>query len=450
MSQYDEVKQAKTFHREALLGKPNVIGVGVGYRVDRGRTTDELSVVVMVRQKLPPAALDERSMVPQEVAGVRTDVVQVGDVRALDFLSRSLYARGVHANGLRANSLSVSGAHTERSRPAPGGISLGHYKITAGTLGGVVYDRKTGDRLILSNNHVLANCNNAYPGDPILQPGPADGGDLEDDLIARLERFHPIRYTSEPATCDLAQAYASLGNRLAALLGSSHHLQVVRRLTNAANLVDAAVARPLDDSLITDESLEIGKVNGALPAALGVEVCKSGRTTALTTGVISVLDATITIGYGADRAATFEDQIVTTPMSQGGDSGSFLVTQDAHQAVGLLFAGSSQATIHNPIQTVCEYLDIDIAASTVGKRLDMARAQAVKGAYQAMLMSKANVVGVGVGLRHRGGKRTGEVGLVVMVQRKVPRSLLAPEDILPSEIEGVPVDVKEVGELKAY
>ena len=64
-------------------------------------------------------------------------------------------------------------------------------------------------------------------------------------------------------------------------------------------------------------------------------------------------------------------------------------------------------------------------------------------------MSKANVVGVGVGLRRRAGALTDDVALVVMVSRKVPNAQLAPEDIVPREIDGVPVDVQEVGEIGA-
>jgi hypothetical protein len=77
------------------------------------------------------------------------------------------------------------------------------------------------------------------------------------------------------------------------------------------------------------------------------------------------------------------------------------------------------------------------------------KAQAVKRAHESELMSKANVVGVGVGLLRRGGVRTDTVGLVVMVRQKLPRSQLAPDDVIPHEIEDVPVDVQEVGEIKA-
>ncbi len=80
---------------------------------------------------------------------------------------------------------------------------------------------------------------------------------------------------------------------------------------------------------------------------------------------------------------------------------------------------------------------------------DQARVQAVKRAHAPSLMKKANVVGVGVGLRERGGVRTGEVALVVMVRRKVPLADLAPEDVIPSTLDGVPVDVQVAGTLSA-
>lgn len=75
--------------------------------------------------------------------------------------------------------------------------------------------------------------------------------------------------------------------------------------------------------------------------------------------------------------------------------------------------------------------------------------QAVKNAHEKDLMGKANVVGVGIGLRQQGGERTNEMALVVMVRRKVPRSQLSPDDVIPNEIEGVPVDVQKVGTIKA-
>ena len=70
---------------------------------------------------------------------------------------------------------------TKYIRPAPGGVSIGHKDITAGTLGMLVQDKETGEILILSNNHILANSNDAKIGDRIMQPGPHDLENGDDD-----------------------------------------------------------------------------------------------------------------------------------------------------------------------------------------------------------------------------------------------------------------------------
>ncbi|MGD1992293.1 MAG: hypothetical protein PVI59_03785 [Anaerolineae bacterium] len=80
----------------------------------------------------------------------------------------------------------------------------------------------------------------------------------------------------------------------------------------------------------------------------------------------------------------------------------------------------------------------------------LARVRSVKAAHEKQLMRKANVVGVGVGLRHCGGRLTDEPVVVVSVTHKVPRAALNPEDIIPSELEGVPVDVQEIGHVRAH
>lgn len=77
------------------------------------------------------------------------------------------------------------------------------------------------------------------------------------------------------------------------------------------------------------------------------------------------------------------------------------------------------------------------------------RAKEVKQAYEQRILTKANVIGLGVGLARRGGQQLQEVGLIVFVTHKLPRSMLAEEDLIPGEIEGVPVDVQAVGEVKA-
>jgi len=335
MSAEGDVLKIKELYKDTLLAKPNVVGVGTGYKKTAGKDTTELCVIALVSRKKPLTALPAEARVPGELDGVVTDVVEIGFPRALQ-------------------------ARTDKWRPAPGGVSIGHYQITAGTLGCIVRDQTTKQRLILSNNHVLANVNSAQLGDAILQQGAIDGGDVNTCTIAHLERYAPINFGTEPANCNIAKGVASVLNNLAGLLGSSHRLAPVKQDVQATNVVDAAAARPVDDSLVLDEILEIGVVSGVMPATFGMTVRKSGRTTGLTTGSVSVLNATISVDYYDGRSARFEDQIIATPMSQGGDSGSLVVAGDSLVAIGLLFAGSDQSTIFNPIQSVLDTLKVTL------------------------------------------------------------------------------------------
>jgi hypothetical protein len=305
-----------------LFNLPNVIGHG---QIEGRRCA-------LVTRKVPLAALSKQEMIPDEFA-----VIEIGYVRALQ-------------------------DPKDRHRPAPGGVSIGHYKITAGTLGCVVRDADTDERLILSNWHVLAGSEDAEFGDPIYQPGAADGGTNEDN-IAYLLRFQPIDFGQSAPTCPIAGNVARLANLSARVVGSQHRLEVARVNPQAVNLIDAAVARPINDEDVSDEILNIGKVVGATGVLLGEEVQKSGRTTGHTKGNVIVVDATISVSYGPSGSATFEDQIIAGPMSAGGDSGSLgiVIIDGIVYAFGLLFAGSegpNGVTIYNPIHHVLNMLNV--------------------------------------------------------------------------------------------
>lgn len=331
----EEAKTAKDQYKQELMGKPNVVGVGVGYKIVAGQQTDVPCVIVFVTQKVAAESLSRKQLVPEEVAKVPTDVVESGEIFAHQ-------------------------SRTGKFRPAPGGVSIGHRQITAGTLGAVVRDRNSGDRLILSNNHVLTNSNSASPGDIILQPGSADGGTVANDAIGSLLRYQPIQFDAEPGPpgdCSRANAFAGFGNRLARALNSEHRVYSYRT-QQAVNLVDAAVARPFNDIDIVERVLDIGEISGPKEAVVGMPVRKSGRTSGLTNGSIMALNTMVTVNYGGNRNAVFDQQIVSGPMSQPGDSGSLLVDGDSHRAVGLLFAGSQQTTIYNPIKLILDLLEL--------------------------------------------------------------------------------------------
>ena len=336
MIDLNEIRLTKVRHTAELMKKTNVVGVAIGYKEKGGKKTGTPNLVVMVRKKVPISELRQQDVVPSEVDRIGTDVKDVGEIRALNQ------------------------APTDKWRPAPGGVSIGHYAITAGTLGAVVKDAGNNEKLILSNNHVLANSNEAEIGDAILQPGPYDGGTLQEDVIANLLRFVPIKYTVEIPNCPISTTVAGAANLFARALGSKHRLMAVRQQLET-NLVDAALARPVEPDMVSDEILSIGQITGSKDPELGLAVRKSGRTTGFTTGTIELLDATVSVSYGDGKVAVFEGQIVTSAMSQGGDSGSLLVDANENLAVGLLFAGSDQTTIHNPISAVISALNISFA-----------------------------------------------------------------------------------------
>lgn len=308
----------------------NVVGLGMGVKWKKCQPTGEPALIVFVTQKLEKEHVRSGDMVPSKLGDMQTDVLTTGFP----------FAGGCEPLGADVQTLSG------RVRPARGGFSTGHYQITAGTIGTCVYDMLPGGTVsppvngigtpskfyILSNNHVLANSNGASLGDPILQPGPYDGGMNPADRIAMLSRYIPI--TFEPP--------------------------VPRILHN--NLVDAAVAEgnfsDLDRCIYWS-----GCVRGWRRKAdvqVGTLVQKTGRTTNFTTGRITAINATIDVGYGGGRVARFKDQIVTTNMSAGGDSGSLVTTLD-EVAVGLLFAGSTTATILNQIENVRTLLKVEVA-----------------------------------------------------------------------------------------
>jgi hypothetical protein len=287
-------------------------------------------VVVSVAKRVPEAELAPGDLVPQTLEGIATDVRETGVIRALQ-------------------------DHTSKWRPAPGGVSCGHVDITAGTLGCLV--SKGGQVYILSNNHVLANSNEGQAGDPILQPGPHDGGTMEDQ-IATLEDFVPINFGTGIPTCPTAIGTASFLNWVARLLGSRHRLLAFQE-NPETNLVDAAIARPLSADLVKKEILEIGEPQGTAEGTLGLKIRKSGRTTGLTSGEITQVDVTAQVSYGGVKIATFTDQLMAGAMSSGGDSGSAVLDESGH-VVGLLFAGSDSTTVINRIQNVMEALDVSI------------------------------------------------------------------------------------------
>lgn len=262
-----------------------------------------------------------------------------------DAVAHAVAAFGVDAAALGSDECQVRAVHTGpidllahrfRMRPAPSGVSVAHSNVTAGTLGALARGTaapRDGRLLVLSNNHVLAATNAGAEADPILQPGPYDGGTLPRDQIGLLERFVTIDF-ARPNRVDAATAW-----------------------------VDPAAVRP--ELVYLSAGAPRFFRHSARPrvASVGMQVGKSGRTTQLTAGFVSAVGVTIRVSMGSGRIATFVDQIAIRgsrgDFSRGGDSGSLVWTWDAvRDPVGLLFAGGGGTTFANPIDTVLSTLGI--------------------------------------------------------------------------------------------
>jgi len=249
-------------YREQLLKIKGVTGVG----------STGGKIIVYVEEITP----EVRAFIPRTLEGVEVVVKRIGRVGILE-------------------------RTTGRWRPVPAGVSIGHPKVTAGTLG--CWCRRKGEVVGLSNNHVIAvrwgEAMVGERGDPVLQPGVYDGGKME-DKIGELEAWEEVR-------------------------------------EDKVNTVDAAVFVPTEK--IRREVLEIGVPVESVEPRAGMSVRKFGRTSELTFGKIEAVDVSIMVeGYGEvrfDRCFT-----VGQPFVYPGDSGSVVFSTDRNSPVGLAFAGS--------------------------------------------------------------------------------------------------------------
>jgi hypothetical protein len=316
--------RARLALREAIryhLFDPNVGLVDFGHPEHDGQIAwNELAIRIHVQKKLSEpmleaaSALGLTSPIPPFIGGFPTDVPE-GVYRP-------------HTTGWggwwspRAPNL-----HQSLNNPMHGGISISdEFHNAAGTLGAKVIDRATGAAMILSNWHVLVAEWTARPGQRIYQPGRLDGGTLA-NVIATLTR-------------------------------------------DAMSVnIDAAVATLTGSRDLMSDQLELGAVTGVGQAALGMEVTKSGRTSGVTSGVVTAIQGTAKITYSSVIARLIRGVVTIEPrfgfgqVSAPGDSGSLWINPETKQGVGLHFAGSDfpERGLAIDLRSVLDALNVDLA-----------------------------------------------------------------------------------------
>ncbi len=344
---------------------------------------------------------------------------------------------------------------TFQTRPIQLGTSGGNIKdrsmafCCSGTLGAVV--TKGGVQYILSNNHVLARTNKASVGDDIIQPGLIDQNPVcfqdANDAVADLSEWEPILFTK-----------------------------------GTMNVVDAAIAQVRNGAVDPSGTIrDIGTISSTpAPAAIGMTVRKSGRTTGLTSGTVASVNVTISVRYGSGcgggkGTARFTNQIAITPgtFSAGGDSGAVVVENGVSnpRPAGLLFAGSSTHTFANPIQEVLDAFAVTLVGAPSSGRMrfwkwfvhllpearvahaaqagsrpidpaSQAAATRAKERNEQAMMAVPGVVGIGVGASD---VTPGQAVVEVYVEKATPAVRAA----IPAHLDNVPVKVVETGEITA-
>jgi hypothetical protein len=137
----------------------------------------------------------------------------------------------------------------------------------------------------------------------------------------------------------------------------------------SSNTHDSATCK-IHDKLISDGLIDTlypvinSDIKSFGVATVGMGVQKCGRTTGYTTGKVIALHGEFTIGYNAGPIK-FTDCIVTSSMSQGGDSGSVILDHNSN-AVALLFAGSAKVTLAHPIKYVVDHYGLSIYSNEPG------------------------------------------------------------------------------------
>lgn len=285
-----------------LLKIDGVVGTGVGL---------DDNDVLCIKVFTAPREVSAAGKIAKTINGLPVVTVEIGDI----------YAHAL----------------TGRYRPVPIGVSAGNVtpgtSCMAGTLGCVVL--KGGAKYALSNNHVFARENAAAIGEDVHQPGSLDATPqctiVGADKIGDLSDFEPLKFGGQNNSYDAAIAQYSTTDVTCATLSQYYGFPGTSVVTATVNLA----------------------------------IKKVGRTTSLTTGKVTAINATVNVGY-TNGTVKFVGQIVTTRrFDKAGDSGSLVVTNDGtNRPVALLFAGTNDGTaIVSPIGPVLSRFNATICGN---------------------------------------------------------------------------------------
>jgi hypothetical protein len=354
------VQESLREHKPTLLEKKNVVCVSSGFKIKNGVKTDIPSFIISVKSKLNLSQLSVEDVIPSEINGIKTDVIEVGEIHALGTCVVAPSA--------------ACPPHGNLYDPLIGGISIGVkkfdrtnavYYTASGTLGSICVDLTDGSLVVLTNNHVAGVTHkNGYPmmtenisgydfdsftealalGVPLAQPSYVDYGNVWNPMfsIKRVEGFKTSNDINDPQLID------------AAVLS-----------INSIDKSDCKVLELLDD---LNNAVDAGPFPWASPSevTVGMPLFKSGRTTGMVNfGTITSIDSTPVVSISS-YLITYDEQLMISYASLcafSGDSGSGVYARIGGRIklVGLLHAGNTPAgTVYYvcPIWKVADILNL--------------------------------------------------------------------------------------------
>jgi len=324
---------AKARHTEALLSRADVHGVGVSWK-NNGDAVIKVLVDNKVTKEMALPAL------PKKLDGISVQKLNSGPIYALNVpCEERKYSKNCTAE---QDDIAVQAQLTDgtaeaysqtdwHERPVPIGVSIGADADVPGTLGCRV--SRGCHNYVLTSSHIVAD-ETSSPA--MLQPSSIDGG-LEEDTVAQLLEATRIILGTGPEVENRADASIfDIANNSVGTSTRSNGYGTPRAITREADLA--------------------------------MDVMKYGRSTAMTSGYVDAIDATVIVNY-PEGEARFVNQLILRSKTSGmnfalpGDSGSLVVAEtgdDERKPIGLLFASGKNVSVANTIDEVLYALDIEI------------------------------------------------------------------------------------------
>jgi len=308
----DEVEAAE----QELKRLPGIDGVGVGFKERKGKVTDELSFRVYVTEKKPREQLSDEQLIPEELHGFRTDVIQTPVL--------TKYSDNSHY------------------RPLKGGICVGPKDEGTGTIGWFGQLDADDRWVVLSNHHVLGDA---------------------DTVVGQPQH---TKFSGCCCDCNV------IGSVLAGADNDKVDCAIAALNEDAADQILLEISNKLTENVF--------RIRGVAEAVCGDNVYKIGKRSGYTRGRVVEVRGTCKVVtedlsniyadkveqvfiYPTDEETyTVQDDVVA--FAYKGDSGSVIINED-HEIVALLEGGHIiqldaddrriRVTSSNKIQNVLAY-----------------------------------------------------------------------------------------------